>query len=98
VSLTPDDVLHVARLAALDLPESEIPKLTAELDAIVSYVGQLIELGDRPGEPFVAGPLLAPLRPDQVRATPLYRPPAEFAPEFREGFFLVPRLTALDES
>ena len=98
MSLTPKDVHHVARLAELDLPESEIGRLTTELDAIVSYVGQLNDLADRAGEPFVAGPATAPLRPDVVHPTPLARPPAAFAPEFRDGFFLVPRLPLLDES
>jgi hypothetical protein len=32
--------------------------------------------------------------PDPV---PLARPPASFAPEFRDGFFLVPRHGAMEE-
>jgi len=39
-----DDVLHVARLARLDLREDEIERLTRELAAILDAVGKVGEL------------------------------------------------------
>ena len=39
-----EDVLHVARLARLDLREDEIERLTRELDAILEAVGKVAEL------------------------------------------------------
>ena len=39
-----DDVLHVARLARLDLREVEIERLTRELAAILDAVGKVGEL------------------------------------------------------
>ena len=39
-----DDVLHVARLARLDLREDEIERLTRELAAILAAVGKVGEL------------------------------------------------------
>ena len=39
-----DDVLHVARLARLDLREDEIERLTRELAAILDAVGKVSEL------------------------------------------------------
>ena len=38
------DVLHVARLARLDLREDEIERLTRELGAILDAVGKVAEL------------------------------------------------------
>jgi aspartyl-tRNA(Asn)/glutamyl-tRNA(Gln) amidotransferase subunit C len=98
VSITAEDVRHIAKLAELDLVEAELPKLTAQLDAILDYVSQLTALGDAPsaGDAGI-GPAAAPLRADVVRPISLARPLEELAPEFRDGFFLVPRLAAMDE-
>lgn len=38
------------------------------------------------------------LRPDRPDADPLARQPGEMAPEWEDGFFLVPRLPALGEA
>jgi aspartyl-tRNA(Asn)/glutamyl-tRNA(Gln) amidotransferase subunit C len=98
MTIRPDDVLHVAKLAELEVPDSDLARLTAELDAIVAYVGQLGELSSADGQAaFVAGPAQVALRPDRIDPIPLARPPAAFAPDFRDGFFAVPRLAALDD-
>lgn len=98
MTISSDDVRHVARLAELAVEESELERLTAQLDRIVRYVAQLQELGDLDGAPpFLPGPAETPLRPDEVRPAPLARPPAAFAPEFTDGFFVVPRLGAMEE-
>ena len=39
-----EDVLHVARLARLDLREDEVEQLTRELGAILEAVGKVAEL------------------------------------------------------
>ena len=39
-----EDVLHVARLARLDLREDEVERLTLELGAILDAVGKVAEL------------------------------------------------------
>ena len=44
MAITREDVLHVARLARLDLREDEIERLTRELDAILEAVGKVAEL------------------------------------------------------
>ncbi len=91
MSLTPADLTRLAALAALDVPEDQLPALAAQLDRIVSYVGQLATLGDlseRPVAPPVPG---CRFRADLVRSTPLATMPADFAPRFLDGFFVVPR-------
>jgi aspartyl-tRNA(Asn)/glutamyl-tRNA(Gln) amidotransferase subunit C len=90
------DLLRVARLAELEVPEADAGELAAQLDRIVEYVAQLGDLGLDPGPPFIPGPGSAPLRPDIVDPIPLARPPADLAPDFREGFFVVPRLAGME--
>jgi hypothetical protein len=48
-------------------------------------------------EPFLPGPQSVTLRPDEAGAVPLARPPAVLAPEFVDGFFLVPRHGAMED-
>jgi aspartyl-tRNA(Asn)/glutamyl-tRNA(Gln) amidotransferase subunit C len=44
LAITRDDVLHVARLARLEIPEEEIERVQAELGAILEAVGKVAEL------------------------------------------------------
>jgi aspartyl-tRNA(Asn)/glutamyl-tRNA(Gln) amidotransferase subunit C len=44
VTITKEDVLHVARLARLAVPEDEIEKVRGELSAILDAVGKVSEL------------------------------------------------------
>jgi len=99
MSVTDKDVQHVARLAELAVDEADLPALTAQLDRIVSFVAQLAEAGPL-GEnlTFQAGPDHTPLRADVVNPAPLVRPPAAIAPEFVDGFFVVPKLGAMEDT
>jgi aspartyl-tRNA(Asn)/glutamyl-tRNA(Gln) amidotransferase subunit C len=93
-----DDVVHVARLSALEVPEAELDHLVTQLQSIVAMVEQLNEVtvaGKAP--PFNAAPAQAELRPDVVAPQPLAHAPAAFAPGFSGGFFAVPRHTAMEE-
>jgi aspartyl-tRNA(Asn)/glutamyl-tRNA(Gln) amidotransferase subunit C len=44
VAITREDVLHVARLARLEIPEDQIERVQAELGAILEAVGKVSEL------------------------------------------------------
>jgi aspartyl-tRNA(Asn)/glutamyl-tRNA(Gln) amidotransferase subunit C len=92
------DVLHVARLASLAVEERDLAGLTAQMARIVDFVAQLsrVPAGEE-APPFLAGPDAVTLREDEIGPVPLARPPAAFAPEFAEGFFLVPRLGAMED-
>ena len=98
MSIGLDEVLHVAKLAELAVRESELRRLVDQMNRIVDYVATLDEVpGDRIAEPFLAGPRSVTLREDVEGAVPLARPPAAMAPEFRNGFFLVPRHGAMED-
>ncbi len=92
-----EDVLHMAKLAELEVAEADLPRLVEQMTRIVAFVNQLNEVpSDEHAPPFLAGPTEAPLRPDEVRPAVLARTPAEMAPEFRHGLFAVPRLGAME--
>jgi aspartyl-tRNA(Asn)/glutamyl-tRNA(Gln) amidotransferase subunit C len=98
VSVSVRDVEHVARLAELAVEPADLPGLAAQLDRIVGFVEQLVELGDvEQDTPFQAGPAQLRLRPDVVEPADLARPASALAPEFIDGFFVVPRLGAMSE-
>jgi aspartyl-tRNA(Asn)/glutamyl-tRNA(Gln) amidotransferase subunit C len=44
VAISRDEVLHVARLARLDLTDEEVERLGEQLDAILEAVGKVAEL------------------------------------------------------
>ena len=50
---TPEDVVKLAELARIQLPEERLPKLVAEFDQILSYVGQLDALTVSNAEPLL---------------------------------------------
>jgi aspartyl-tRNA(Asn)/glutamyl-tRNA(Gln) amidotransferase subunit C len=44
LAITREDVLHVARLARLEIPEGEVDRVRDELGAILEAVGKVAEL------------------------------------------------------
>jgi aspartyl-tRNA(Asn)/glutamyl-tRNA(Gln) amidotransferase subunit C len=97
VSIGKDEVVHVARLAELAVADSELPRLVEQLSRIVDFVAELNEVpAGESAPPFQAGPGQSPLREDVVAPVPLARPPSGMAPAFIEGFFVVPRLGAME--
>ncbi len=50
-SLTRDDVLHVAKLAKLDLTNEEVARFQRQLSKIVDYISQLSEIDTSSLEP-----------------------------------------------
>jgi aspartyl-tRNA(Asn)/glutamyl-tRNA(Gln) amidotransferase subunit C len=98
MSIGLDEVLHVAKLAELAVKESEFRRLVEQMNRIVDYVAQLNQVpADRAVEPFLAGPPSVGFREDVEGPMPLARPPAAMAPEFAQGFFLVPRHGAMED-
>ena len=93
MKIGPEEVRHVATLAEIAVPDDDLAALAGQLEAIVNFVAQLDELADTAGlDAMVVGPERAALRADLVDPIPMARGPAEFAPVFEQGFFVVPRL------
>lgn len=99
MSVPREEVERIAGLAALALDPAELPELTAQIDRIVGFVARLSEAESlREPLPATEAPVDSPLREDLVLPADLARSPAELAPEFVEGFFVVPRLGVMEES
>lgn len=92
MSVTPDDVRHVARLSRVGIDEDRIPALVAELNGILGHM-EILQQVDLSGIPLSPPEKAAPLRDDARPSDILLRDREAFAPSVRDGFFLVPRLT-----
>jgi aspartyl-tRNA(Asn)/glutamyl-tRNA(Gln) amidotransferase subunit C len=93
MSVSRDDVLRIAQLAELDVDEETLPALAEQMSRILDYVAQLSAVpANGSVKVFVPGPDAIQFRPDEVIPTPLAFGPDVFAPVFKEGFFVVPKL------
>lgn len=99
MSVSNDDVRHIAALARLGLEPDRVALLASELNGILAHMDVLaavdtsaIDLHARTeGEGM-------PLRADAGPSVPLTRSRDAFAPETRDGFFLVPRLSTHEDA
>ena len=90
--LSRDQVLHVARLARLELREEEIERFGAELSKVLDHIEKIEELGDladvEPTSHVVA--LENALRTDEARPSLARERALESAPDAALGGFRVP--------
>lgn len=89
---TPDELAVTARLAGLRLTGAELNRLAHELNDILSHVDELRQVDLTAVAPFRHEATSPALRPDLPGADRLDIPPSYLAPEWRGGFFTVPRL------
>jgi aspartyl-tRNA(Asn)/glutamyl-tRNA(Gln) amidotransferase subunit C len=99
MAVTREDVLHVASLARLALDDDDVPRLVRELNGILAHMEALkkVDTTGVSGAEAV-GDAGMPLRVDAGPPYPLAHPREEFAPEMRDGFFIVPRLATHEDS
>ena len=93
VSIGADDIRHIAQLARLAVDDSRIESLAAELRGILDHM-EVLQSVDTSGVQATAGVGAGgtPLRPDSGPPHELAAAPESFAPEMRDGLFIVPRL------
>lgn len=97
MSVSRQELERIARLAELHVEETALPTLTEQMSRILDYVSQIAAVpGTEAVQPFTPGPVALRFRPDLVQPIPLELTPAQIAPAFKDGFFLVPRLGAFD--
>lgn len=96
MGVSPEDVRRIAALAALRLDDDEADRLTGDLNDILDHFEVLRDAGtgEQGGREVHGGTEVAPLRPDEPGADPLAPGPGDGAPDFRDGFFTVPRLAS----
>ena len=91
------EVEQIARLARLELAADEVDGLAHDLASILGHMEALreVDISDTPPMEGVSEHP-APFRDDDSLPDALVRPVESFAPAMSEGFFVVPRLAALD--
>ena len=91
MDITTEDVLHVARLARLEIPEGEIEVVQEQLGAILEAVGKVAELDLSDVEP-TSHPLdlVNAWAEDEPRPSLEREAALANAPDARDGAFRVP--------
>jgi aspartyl-tRNA(Asn)/glutamyl-tRNA(Gln) amidotransferase subunit C len=97
MAITEKDVLHVARLAHLELEQSEVNAMVRDLGAILDYVAALSEVDTEGVEPMTTVAVAeTPFRPDTVVVGLPSEVALAEAPRAADGGFAVPGF--MDES
>ena len=91
MAISPDEVVHVARLARLALTEEELDRFAGQLDAILDAVGKVAELDlsgvEPPRHPLALANVWAE---DEPRPCLSVEEALANAPEAEDGAFRVP--------
>ncbi|MES0339174.1 MAG: Asp-tRNA(Asn)/Glu-tRNA(Gln) amidotransferase subunit GatC [Anaerolineales bacterium] len=91
MSLTVDEVRHIANLARLKLTPEEERRYAQQLSSILESAARLLEVDTAQIPPTATVlPLRAPLRPDIPRPCPPREKMLSNAPETEAGMFRVP--------
>ncbi len=93
MSVTPEQVRHIARLARLAMSDEELERLLPELNNILGWVEQLGEVDTQGVEPLTAVvPNTLRLRDDEVTDGQCRDDVLANAPVAEHGFFAVPKV------
>ncbi len=93
MSLTREDVKHVATLARMELTQEEEAQLTQQLGKILHYIEKLNQLNTDKVEPLAhVGDIVNAFREDCVTSKPAIDPLLSNAPEREKNFFKVPKI------
>ena len=94
--LSRDQVLHVARLARLELSEEEVGRFSEELSKVLDWVDTIEELGNLEDVPPTSHVINVEnaLRADEPRPSLPVERALESAPDAAQGGFRVPSPTA----
>ena len=98
MAVSREEVLHIASLARFKLAEDRVDALARELSSILKHIEVLdaVDTGSvSPAEGIGAGG--TPLRSDLSAPSNLSLALEQFAPEMRDGFFIVPRLASHED-
>ncbi|HYU95265.1 MAG TPA: Asp-tRNA(Asn)/Glu-tRNA(Gln) amidotransferase subunit GatC [Sphingomicrobium sp.] len=93
MSVSNDQVRHIAKLARIAMSEAELERLGPELNAIIGWVEQLGEVNTDGVEPLTAViDQKLRLRDDAVTDGDIRDQVLANAPEAQHGFFAVPKV------
>lgn len=93
MSVSKDEVARIASLARLELGETDVDRMTEDMNAVLAYVEQLKEVDTEGVSPhsFLAGKA-TPLQPDEVTKFANRDEALANAPQGEGTFFIVPQV------
>jgi len=93
MSVSPEQVRHIAKLARIAMSDEELDRLLPELNNILSWVEQLAEVNTEGVEPLTAViEQKLRLRDDAITDGNVRDEVLANAPEAQHGFFAVPKV------
>lgn len=93
MSVTQKDVVKVARLARIALPEDQVQHMTDELNGILNWIEQLGEVNVDGVEPMTSVVETSlPMREDVITDGNIQDKVLANAPRSEDGFFVVPKV------
>ena len=93
MSLSPDDVRRIARLARIALQSAESAAVAERLNGVLKMVEQIRRVDTTGVEPMAhAQDVVQPLREDSVTETDQRERYQAVAPAVEEGLYLVPKV------
>jgi len=93
MSLTPDDVRRLARLARIAIEPADETAVLERLNRVLGLIEEMRAVDTRGIEPMAhAVDTPQRLRPDEVRETDQRAPYQSVAPAVEEGLYLVPKV------
>jgi aspartyl-tRNA(Asn)/glutamyl-tRNA(Gln) amidotransferase subunit C len=93
MSLSPDDVARIARLARIGIAPAESAEVLARLNAVLGLVEEMRAVDTAGVEPMAhAQDLVQPLRVDSVTETNQRERYQAVAPAVEDGLYLVPKV------
>lgn len=99
MTITPDDVRIVAKLARLNFNEEEVARLARDLGDILQHASKIAELDLTDVEPTAHPIKLKNVwRPDEVRPSLTPEQALANAPAAEENKFRVPRILEVEDS
>lgn len=99
MSISLEEVRHIASLARLGITDDRARIVAGELNSILAHMQVLTAVQtDDPSGAHIWSTSKMLLRADDGPPIALARAPDHFAPAMREGFFLVPRLATHEDA
>ncbi|MEM8872988.1 MAG: Asp-tRNA(Asn)/Glu-tRNA(Gln) amidotransferase subunit GatC [Planctomycetota bacterium] len=96
--LDDDAVRHVAKLARLDIADTDVHRISEQLTGILAYVSKIAEVDTEGVEPVAhAVPMENVLREDKVGPMLSVEQALQNAPDKEPPFFKVPKVIGGDE-
>ena len=93
MSLTPDDVQRLARLARIAIDDDDSAAVLERLNAVLGLIDEMRAVDTTGIDPMShAVDIAQRLRPDEVRETDQREPYQSVAPAVEKGLYLVPKV------